>query len=72
MENQVMIIKPLPRHIKYLRERAKEFGGTIRVYEKHISLSNVNGDLVGYFFSEEDDSATFLKFQRYEPRKGKQ
>lgn len=67
-----MIIKPLPRHIKYLREEAKQFGGTIRVYEKHVTLLNVNGDIVGYFFSEEDDSSTFLKFQRYEQRKVRQ
>ena len=67
-----MRVKPMPKHIKYLREQAKEFGGTIRVHEQHITLLNVNGDIVGYFYSEEDHLTTFISFDKYEPRKGKQ
>ena len=65
-----MRVKPLPKHIKYVREEAKQFGGTIRVRDTHITLLNVNGDLVGYFYSEEDHLGTVLKFQEYEQRKG--
>ena len=67
-----MRIKPLAKHIKYVREQAKEFGGTIRVHDKHITLLNINGDIVGYFYSEEDQFATFLSFEKYETRKGHQ
>lgn len=58
-------MKPLARHIKYAKTEAAKIGGSVRVHETHITLFNVNGDIVGYYHTHEDHIAVYLTFEYY-------
>ena len=49
-----MIITPTRKHIRQANRQAKKLGGEVKVYEKHITLLNTNGGVMGYFVSRED------------------
>ncbi len=42
-------VKLRPKHIKFIRDAAKETLCTIRVHEFHATQFNVNGDIVGHW-----------------------
>jgi hypothetical protein len=56
MKSKITIIKPKPSDVKQLRQNCKEFGGSIRVHDNHVSLFDPTGNLAAQYFWHSDGS----------------